>query len=90
LGRDQRALQAEQPFNATGEKIRDGGLWCVYEFTWQMDAILFWDRFEGTLAARNRIPLPRAAERFAVDDTAKELAEVRPAKREVNRVQSGS
>jgi hypothetical protein len=35
------------PFNATGEKIRDGGLWCVYEFTWQMDAILFWDRFEG-------------------------------------------
>jgi hypothetical protein len=35
------------PFNATGEKIRDGGLWCVYEFTWQMDAIMFWDRFEG-------------------------------------------
>jgi hypothetical protein len=35
------------PFNATGDKIRDGGLWCVYEFTWQMDAILFWDRFEG-------------------------------------------
>jgi hypothetical protein len=35
------------PFNATGEKIRDEGLWCVYEFTWQMDAILFWDRFEG-------------------------------------------
>jgi len=35
------------PFNATGEKIRDGGLWCVYEFTWQLDAIQFWDRFEG-------------------------------------------
>lgn len=35
------------PFNATGEKIRDDGLWCVYEFTWQMDAILFWDRFQG-------------------------------------------
>jgi hypothetical protein len=35
------------PFNATGERIRDGGLWCVYEFTWQMDAIQFWDRFEG-------------------------------------------
>jgi hypothetical protein len=35
------------PFNATGEKFRDGALWCVYEFTWQMDAILFWDRFEG-------------------------------------------
>lgn len=35
------------PFNATGEKIRDSGLWCVYEFTWQLDAIQFWDRFEG-------------------------------------------
>lgn len=35
------------PFNATGEKIRREGLWCVYQFTWQMDAILFWDRFEG-------------------------------------------
>ena len=35
------------PFNATGEKIRDGGLWCVYEFAGQMDAIMFWYRFEG-------------------------------------------
>jgi hypothetical protein len=35
------------PFNATGEKIRDSGLWCVYEFAWQLDAIQFWDRFEG-------------------------------------------
>jgi hypothetical protein len=35
------------PFNATGEKISGGGTWCVYEFAWQLDAILFWDRFEG-------------------------------------------
>src|SRR6185437_5139174 len=35
------------PFNATGETIRDDGTWRVYEFTWQMDAILFWDRFKG-------------------------------------------
>ena len=35
------------PLNATGEKISDGSLWCVYEFAWQMDAILFWDRFNG-------------------------------------------
>ena len=34
------------PFNATGEKVRDEAF-RVYEFTWQMDAILFWDRFEG-------------------------------------------
>lgn len=35
------------PFNPTGEKIRDGGLWHVHEFAQQMDAILFWDRFQG-------------------------------------------
>ncbi|MEH2480169.1 hypothetical protein V1282_003526 [Nitrobacteraceae bacterium AZCC 2146] len=35
------------PFHATGEQIQDGGLWRVYEFRWQMDAIQFWDRFEG-------------------------------------------
>lgn len=29
------------PFNATGEKIQQGATWCVYEFAWQMDAILF-------------------------------------------------
>jgi hypothetical protein len=22
-------------------------VWKVYEFAWQMDAILFWDRFKG-------------------------------------------
>jgi hypothetical protein len=35
------------PFNATGETIYNEGTWRVYEFTWQMDAILFWDRFNG-------------------------------------------
>ncbi len=35
------------PFNATGETIRDDGTWRVYEFTWQMDAILFWAAFKG-------------------------------------------
>jgi hypothetical protein len=35
------------PANATGEKIRDGGLWCVYEFEWQLDAILFWCASKG-------------------------------------------
>jgi hypothetical protein len=33
--------------NATGEVIQREGVWRVHEFTWQMDAILFWDRFEG-------------------------------------------
>jgi hypothetical protein len=35
------------PFNATGEVIQRDSVWRVREFTWQMDAILFWDRFEG-------------------------------------------
>jgi hypothetical protein len=35
------------PLNRTGETIHSEGTWCVYEFTWQMDAILFWDRFGG-------------------------------------------
>ncbi|WP_347335961.1 thermonuclease family protein [Bradyrhizobium murdochi] len=35
------------PLNATGEVIENDGVWRVYEFTWQMDAILFWERFEG-------------------------------------------
>jgi hypothetical protein len=35
------------PMNGTGETIRCEGVWRVYEFAWQMDAILFWDRFEG-------------------------------------------
>jgi hypothetical protein len=46
------------PFNATGEKIRDSGLWCVYEFTWQMDAILFWDRFEGRWLREANLTIP--------------------------------
>jgi hypothetical protein len=35
------------PFSPTGEKIRDGALWHVHEFAYQMDAILFWARFDG-------------------------------------------
>jgi hypothetical protein len=47
------------PFDATGEKIHDGGqLWRVYEFTWQMDAILFWDRFEGRWLRGNEFHFP--------------------------------
>jgi hypothetical protein len=29
------------PFDATGEKIRRDGLWCVYEFGQQLDAMMF-------------------------------------------------
>ncbi|WP_439925565.1 hypothetical protein [Nitrobacter sp. JJSN] len=35
------------PFDGTGERIQREGTWCVYEFAVQLDAIQFWDRFEG-------------------------------------------
>jgi len=58
------------PFNATGEVIESDGVWRVYEFTWQMDAILFWDRFEGPLVARHRVSLSRAAREPACTEAA--------------------
>lgn len=35
------------PFDATGEKIRKDSVWCVYEFAWQLEAMMFWDQFNG-------------------------------------------
>lgn len=35
------------PFNPTGEIIHAPGAWRVHEFEWQLDAIQFWDAFEG-------------------------------------------
>jgi hypothetical protein len=35
------------PFNGTGEQIQREGTWRVYEFAVQLDAIQFWDRFDG-------------------------------------------
>lgn len=35
------------PFDPTGQRIDRDGHWYVYEFTEQLAAIQFWDRFEG-------------------------------------------
>jgi hypothetical protein len=35
------------PFDATGERIARDGLWCIYEFANQLDAMMFWNEFEG-------------------------------------------
>ena len=35
------------PYRSTGERLSRPATWCVYEFTAQLDAILFWDAFEG-------------------------------------------
>jgi len=44
-----------------------------------MDAILFWDRFERTLAARDGVSLSGAASEPAVAEAAREMAEIQPA-----------
>ena len=44
------------PLNATGEVIQKDGIWRVYEFTWQMDAILFSSRAAGSAAPSFNIP----------------------------------
>jgi hypothetical protein len=50
------------PCNATGEIIRRDGVWCVYEFAWQMDAILFWDRFNGRWLRGSEFHFPERPE----------------------------
>ncbi len=35
------------PFDQTGERIERDGCWYVYEFAVQLDAIMFWDEFNG-------------------------------------------
>jgi len=51
-------------------------VWKAYEFTWQMDAILFWERFEGRWLRRHGVSLSRAASEFAVIKAPRELAEI--------------
>jgi hypothetical protein len=48
------------PFNQTGEKIQRDGTWCVYEFASQMDAILFWRRFQGRWLRGDEFHYPEA------------------------------
>ena len=67
------------PFNATGEVIESDGVWRVYEFTWQMDAILFWARFEGRWLRGSEFHYPEQPGEPAVVKAARELAEIQPA-----------
>jgi hypothetical protein len=41
------------PFDPTGQRIDRDGHWCVYEFARQVDAAMFWDRFEGRWLRHN-------------------------------------
>jgi hypothetical protein len=56
------------PFNTTGEMIRDGGLWCVYEFTWQLRRNPVLGQVRRALAAWKRISLSRTAKGFTADE----------------------
>lgn len=35
------------PFDRTGERIQRDGTWCIFECAVQLDAIQFWNRFDG-------------------------------------------
>ena len=69
------------PFNGTGEVIESDGVWRVYEFTWQLDAILFWDRFEGRWLRGTEFHYPERPDnlQFTVAKAACELAEIQSA-----------
>ncbi|WFT96953.1 hypothetical protein QA633_07800 [Bradyrhizobium barranii] len=57
-----RALPGEQPaIQRAGKVIRSDGVWKVYEFTWQMDVILFWARVEGRWLRGTPVSFSRAA-----------------------------
>ena len=64
------------PFNATGEVIRNEGVWLVHEFTWQMGRDPVLGSLQGPLVTRHRVSLSRASRQFAVLETARKLAEV--------------
>jgi hypothetical protein len=40
-------------FDPTGQRINRHWHWCVYEFTRQVDAIMFWDKFGGRWMRHN-------------------------------------
>jgi hypothetical protein len=65
------------PFSSTGEKIHHEGLWCVYEFTWQLDAIQFWDRFEGRWLLGSEFHYPDRPKDLPQMKPLKKLADVR-------------
>ena len=64
------------PFSATGERIQGSGMWCVYEFTRQLDAMQFRDRFEGRWLLRSEFLIPSGGG-LAGDEATKSFASVR-------------
>jgi hypothetical protein len=69
------------PINATGEVIESDGVWRVHEFTWQMDAILFWDRFEGRWLRGSEFHHPERPANLPSLKPPEKLAEVQYARR---------
>jgi hypothetical protein len=65
------------PFNSTGETIQNEGMW-VYEFTWLMDAILFWESLQWPLAARHGVSLSRTSGQSALLETARDWPKFNP------------
>lgn len=74
LAGHQRAVQAQRhPIRFDGRKIKRDGLWCVYEFGQQLDAMMVWDRFKGRWLLGDEFSLSRAAGEYAEDEGSESL-----------------
>src|SRR6266478_3531930 len=83
LGRDRRALQAQQhsvQFDGRKDSRWRPVVRLRIHLAARRNSVL--GSFRRALAARKRISLSRAAKGFATDEAAQELADVRPAKSE--------
>jgi hypothetical protein len=57
------------PFDPTGQRINRDGHWCVYEFARQIDAMMFWNRFNGRWIRHNDFFYPDRPEDMPVMKT---------------------
>lgn len=56
-------MQAQRhPIRFDGRKIKRDGLWCVYEFGQQLDAMMVWDRFKGRWLLGDEFSFPEPPE----------------------------
>lgn len=49
---------------ATGEKIRDAGIWCVHEFASQDEAMMCWDQFQGRWLRGTQFTYPERSDKI--------------------------
>jgi hypothetical protein len=69
------------PFDPTGERINREGHWCVYEFSRQVDAIMFWSKFGGRWMRHNDFFYPDRPDELPIMKEPKSLDKYLPKNR---------